>query len=373
MELSSEEYSHRTDEKKFGINTNTKARRLKFLSKIAFFCLDALDQKMLVKKLLQWAMENQDILSKHIDNKGKIDEKFGQISSSPYLNLAKKIDLIAKAGGSFIVTNHGRSLLLDPQNNEAKPSFVLTLYEKLWFLYTILSYDKNFFLPIFLFLKSGKMNKKLLREKFQEMYLAQLNLNFQHESDQAKKRNFRDLIARIQKWEKPEKYSEHFIDPRISWMIDLGLIYQNEDGNFQYSQEGFELEKRIKPFSSGNLINSWAIQIPETFFDFLAPCLIPKCEITTADSLATEALIEHLKVYFEDVLKKTKSFMRNRVVASTCFRYIGLQFFLTKNISCNYNFLIKTLSNQSFCRDLGWNFRWIKSEKDGYLIKHENQ
>lgn len=352
------------------LNTNTKARRLKYLTIIAKNVCKPIDIRSLSIKLLQWSKDNNAELTRYVDPKGAIIGLNGVVSAAPYIALAKEMKLITSVSKVIALTNTGKSLVLDQASNISENSFILSDYERLWYVYTILALDRDLILPILCTLQQGKLKKSQLRRNFKDAYIEYLKGLFNHAGRQSSKRVVAEALKRVSSWSKAEKYSEHLVDPRISWLIDLGLVVKEESASISLTRNGISIVELFKPLFKeySPIVTEYILR--RSFFRDIAPRIVPKLQkVTHAENCDKKIFCGKLAEIFEFVRTQTISPIPNRIVASTCFRYAGLYFYLYHNIICDFTFLVQFLQDQRICQEIGWKLRWIKSENDGYLSK----
>ena len=134
--------------------TNRKARRLGYLSMILklFEVSNYYPQNYFAHKIEQEAVLINKFLLEYKNNKGVIKKSKTGISAIPYINLSKKLLLVANINKSYILTKQSKvyHIMNSQLKNEEfisslisykKNIFELNIFEKAFFLHQILQND----------------------------------------------------------------------------------------------------------------------------------------------------------------------------------------------------------------------------------------
>ena len=116
-------------------------------------------------------------------------------------------------------------------NTEAlKNQYNLHEVEKIFFLYTIIKYDADIFLCVYKMLcLEPELNLTKYQKKFQSYYIEYLEKKLRDDSNKNNQAIF-EVYQRVNNWQKPKRYSESIVPPRLNWCIDLGLVNYFSEG-----------------------------------------------------------------------------------------------------------------------------------------------
>jgi hypothetical protein len=348
------------------LNTNTKTRRLRFFEVLARFASAGVGHQKLESLILEWASSHVEQLKGHSDSKGAILESTGLRSVTPYANFAKELGVVTTVGRGVTTSNAWRALLLlvPPQD-----SFHLRDEERLFFLFDLLAYDRDVIWPLLIQLRDGPYKKRHLRSLFPTAFKAHLASVRRHCGTVRARRQVDDAIDRTNRWERPEVYMEHVVDPRLSWFVDLQLC-QFEKDEVRLTPSGEQLASMFVEWSEHHIIPVTKEYLRWQYFKQVAPRLreqsIGKEGRPSQNQMATP-----LREYCDFVHQNTKSLAPNRIVASTLFRYAGVRFFLEHRIAADFRDLVKVFGDEDFSRDFPWQLRWQPAQDDGYLTRRE--
>jgi len=346
------------------LNTNTKARRLRYVAVLARLASEGTTSTRLTNDLLLWATKQSEALLAHEDSKGAILLSTGRRSALPYLDLARSLAILTPVGKGLALTNSGRVLVLLPSKTD---SFLLTIEERLYFLFEIMEHDRDFLLPLLMLLHDNPSQSKLaLRREFPTAYKAHLTRLKEKCGTARSRRQIDAALQRIEHWESAERYMEHIVDPRVSWLVDLGLC--SLAGNqIAMLPNGKSLAKEISELAKDNLFVITERFLKQWFFKTIAI----RTEISdrhVEKKISEAAAIEVLKRCCDFVRDHTTSLARNRVVASTLFRFASIVFFVEHSVTMDFMDLLHFCSNQERMTKLGWRLRWSTAQNDGYLM-----
>ena len=208
------------------LNTNTKARRLRYVAVLSRSAESGVDPRRLLADLLAWASLHTHALEEHKDSKGAVLKQTGIRSGVPYVELAKNLEILVNVGKGVTLANQARSLLLVAPPSD---SFALCTEERLYFLYDVLVRDRDIIVPLLQHLNDGDRPKRKVRKSFQTFYVDHLLSNMKYCGTVRSRKYVEDAIVRVKAWKKPEVYMEHVVDPRISWFVDLNLCTLSDD------------------------------------------------------------------------------------------------------------------------------------------------
>jgi hypothetical protein len=320
----------------------------------------------LTNSLLNWAIAHEKHLAAHIDTKGVIQAKFGRSSATPYLSLAREFGIIAPVGKGLAITNVGLSLCLLPSEENA---FSLTREERIFFFFEILLRDRDYMSPLFNLLEEKSIKKSTIREEFPAKYENHIKSLREHCGTRRSRGMIDEALDRISRWRSAATYMEHVVDPRISWLVDLGLCELKGD-IVSLTPAGNEI---VKSFWIGNnshsekeVILSKSI-LRDRFLKIFGRLFLHSPEPPRKENVPPSEMATLLDGYCELLRRNTQSLAPNRIVASTLFRYAGIMLLTQHRIAADFSDLYNFFSNELTASLCGWRLRWLPAQDDGYL------
>lgn len=346
------------------LNANTKSRRLRFIGVLAQLADGGTDSQRLANATLKWASEHVTALQAYSDPKGAILASTGLRSVRPYLELAKELEIVTTVGRGVALTNTGRALvLLAPQQH----SFSLSLEERLYFLHDLLVHDRDVVWPLLVHMRNRKLKKREVRKAFPDVYQQYLGKLRDYCGTVRSRRQLDDALERIKRWQNPDVYMEHVVDPRISWFVDLHLCQLDRD-EVSLTEKGVRLASTFVEPCEEEVVPVTKEFLRRRFFKIYAPCLMDEPSEDTVQT-SREQLSSMLNECCEFVAQHTKSLAPNRIVASTLLRYAGVRLYAQHRLVADFSDLISFLSDETKPHAVPWRFRWQPAQDDGYLTR----
>jgi hypothetical protein len=345
------------------VNTNTKVRRLRYLTVVGSLAATGTTSARINSQLLSWAAGHVDALSSYSDSKGAVLSATGQRSALPYLEAARNLGILAPVGRGLVLTNSGRALMLLPTNPDG---FDLTDAERLFFLFDLLNYDRDILCPLLLLLRAKPaLSKAELRKAFPDAYRSHLAGLRKHCGTARSRRYIDATLTRSNQWHRAEKYMEHIVDPRVSWFVDLTLCTL-KDGEVALLPKGKALADRLAELLEEDVFVITQDFLRRWFFRTIAR-YTEGLGRTIETKITASAAADVLRRCCEDVRRSTTSLAPNRVVASTLFRLSSIVFFTEHSVAVDFNDLRQFFSRPENATTLGWRLRWSAAQNDGYL------
>jgi len=351
------------------ITTQTKVRRLGYL----FVILEMFNNSkyyplsIFNKKIEQQALKYNDNLQKYIDNKGLISISKTGNSAKPYVDFLTSLKLLYYQNNTYQLSKYGKiyNILFSKLHTKQKNKFNLSVFQKAFSLWFLIQNDILYLFSLLeiIYIQKNDTNVSKIKDVFQEYILEALEFTMKHSKISTKfKNNISDKITRIQQWEKPKVYLEHIVEPRINWLLDLGLL--NEEiylSNrislskrglnflfyfgycFDQSEERFTISRELRCHSFFNIIN--------IIYDINAK------EIQKKDLILIEKYIDESFTLF-------KTIAPNRVTASQAILYTCYMMLFQEGIVVNFCTIQQYLYSKENTKYI---FDWYKTENDGSI------
>jgi len=353
------------------ITTQTKVRRFGYLSIILEMFNDSryYPSNIFNKKIEQRALQYNKLLQDYIDDKGLINISKTGNSAKPYIDLLISLKLLYYQNHTYQLSKYGKTYTilfskLD-LNSEEGNKFALNIFQKSFYLWFLLQNDMLYLFALLeiIYIQNNDTTAGEIKNGFQEYILESLEFTIKYSKLSTKSKNeINKIITRIKRWGKPEVYLEHIVDPRINWLLDLGLLNKekyllkrislSKSGLkllscfgyfFDQSEEKFTISRELRCHNFFNIIN--------IIYDINAK------EIQKSNLILVEK-------YIDESFSLFKTIAPNRVTASQAVLYTCYMMLFKENIIVNFCTIKQYLSsknNQKFI------FDWYKTENDGSI------
>lgn len=357
------------------VQSNTKTRRLGYLKLIVelFESSNYFPITYLGKRIETDSMLYNDALyeygSRMGDDKGLIKKTDSGSSAKPYIELLEELNLLTQVNNSYILTKQSKiyfqlNKLIKQKNDRVDSNlFQLNQLDKLFFFRQILVSDPLYLWVILdiIFIVQQPIGTMSIKKLFVDYIKNELDLNQQYSNNNATKRKIMELKTRISSWKKPLTYLEHIIEPRINWLVDLGILElktESKEKQYFFSKSGLNLinvfseifEKSLnKQLILRSIIENHYFYIFNYIFD------LNKNNGDLDASKIDNYLLEAFRIFKTDA--------PNRIAASQGIDYVCFKSFFEDNIIMEFEEAKKYLQkpNNRFSMD------WFKTENDGAL------
>ncbi|MGI9650193.1 hypothetical protein [Chryseobacterium sp. RLHN22] len=357
------------------VQSNTKTRRLGYLKLIIelFETSNYFPVTYLGKRIETESALYNDALREYGnrmgDDKGLIKKTDTGSSAKPYIELLEELNLLTQINNSFILTKQSKiyfhlNKFLKQKNDIVDSNlFQTNLLDKLFFLRQILVSDPLYIWAILdiVFIAQQPIGTMSIKKLFVDYIKNELDLNQQYSSNNSTKRKIMDLRTRISSWKKPLTYLEHIVEPRINWLVDLGILElktESKEKQYYFSKSGLNLNNILSEIYEKNLNKQLILQSVinnRYFYIFNYIFNLNKNSSDLDDHKIDSYLLEAFQIFKTDA--------PNRVAASQAIDYVCFKSFFEDNIIIEFEDIKKYLQkpNNRFSMD------WFKTENDGAL------
>ena len=351
------------------LSTNTKVRRLGYFKLLsAFLEKQKFTVNSINKKFELFCLPFSQDLFVNDNSKGVIKETKTGISAKPYIDTAVNLDFLIKINNIY---STGKLLkvyqVLNRQFSSDSNVFKLSDFDKLFFLENILINDFFYFRNL---LEIIYINDQISYSEIINIYTDKLlnqlkELNTANDFDRNRKvaNNINVILKRISNWEKPEKYLEHIIMPRLNWMLDLDLIELDNKNNVAITDIG---NKLFENFSIWDDINKEKVISPKSFIDLFMVHIFDHCYnnnqiINPSDSNYTK---QKIFAGIDSSFEFFKTLAPNRVTASQAINYTKYKLFFNEKIKVGFQFIKNKLEEKDQDKFI---FKYQEQYADGYI------
>ena len=361
-------------------STNTKVRRIGYWKLI----IEILNQhkfipiNFLPKLVEAKAATLKGFEASYVDKRGMINLTKSGISSMPYIDTLRAFSILTVVNNSYLLSKHAKvytainrqisisiiypylkqrqlSFWEEPDNSP----FLLNDFDKMFFLHQILKNDSLYFCSLLdiLFYINQEASTKSIKLLFKNFLLEELK--------RSKKADIffkNQLDKRIKSWKKEMVYLEHIVEPRINWMVDLGLAsvtYSSGQKKYTLNSSGKFLHRiLIKSY----LYNNDKHSIMESFLEnnyFKTFSIINNLnyrEKSLPEKIIKELLLESFEQF--------KTIAPRRIPASNAIYYICYILFFKYNMVVEFREVKDYLQNS---KSTTFGVDWYASENDGSL------
>lgn len=264
------------------ISIKTQVRRLRYFQ-VLMRILESkgYPKEVLARKAISWSEEYHFHFQKHSSPSGEIvPSKKGLVSQSfeNYYVAAKNLGLLIEQHGFVIPTRIGEVLgkfnEIDSGLASLSNIYELTMMEKFYFPYLLLTKDFDILATLLEMLAKGYSELPKFYEDYKTEYLKRLESKKEFIPIQEKSQVF-DAYQRVHGWKNPKRYSEDIIPSRLNWLIDLGLVdsnrFQSEEKYF-LSEIGVRFWKDLPLYSSDTYKDITVQWLKSAYFGFVSSC-----------------------------------------------------------------------------------------------------
>lgn len=207
--------------------THTKTRRLAYITAmVTMLGRSSLPERLLLAKMLRWSQEHQENLANYWVQTGAITSTRRNSAGARYLDLARRLGIVASISGECRLTRIGLTLFALTGKSDTANPFFLTSVERLFYSYLLLREDADVLLTLLhgLHERPGS-SLASLQKSYQQDFTGRLALKGRVVEDEQLKQQLLERRLEIETgWKNPEKYAEHIVPPRLNWLLDLGVL-----------------------------------------------------------------------------------------------------------------------------------------------------
>lgn len=383
------------------INPHTKVRRLGYLKLISeLFRYRDYQPANILAPLLEKEAGKPEYIQQlrqyrekfRRDNKGVIENTGKGSSAQPYLDLAEDLGFLVVSNYSYILTKYSKvyqaisnhiklehkrfkNLTPDPYFRQLNifyggehyintNIFILNNFDKLFFLRQLLLKDFLYFKSILLAIHYQRYNAEegrikvrygLVKYSLNEILMEQLEHFLKEEPNPYKKHATYEYFRKIKNRNLSIRSYESIVEPRISWLLDLGLIdsEMHMRNTLKLSEAGTRFLDSISNvfdvmhFVENDFIGSFA-------YSFQLNIKRKKASKTLLNTFLKESFVQF------------KTLAPNRITASQAINYTCFMTLFIQGIILEYNdvksYILETEGSI-------WLVDWYRTENDGSLKK----
>jgi hypothetical protein len=351
------------------LSTNTKVRRLGYFKLLSLFLENKkIPATSINKKFELFCLNFTEDLIINENSKGLIIQTKTGISSKPYVDTAVNLDFLNKINNIY---STGKSIkvyqVLNHQLSSDSNIFKLNNLDKIFFLENILKYDFFYFRNL---LEIIYINEKISYSEIINIYPNKLvnqlkEFNTLNDFDRNRKVaiEINTVLKRIVSWEKPEKYLEHVIMPRLNWMLDLELIKLDNKNNVEITEIGNKLFENLCIWDD---INKEKVISPNSFIDLFMIHIFDNCY--NNDNTINVEDLNYIKQKTYSKIDSSFEFFKtlapNRVTASQAINYTKYKLYFDENIKVGFQYIKNKLEEKD--QDM-FIFKYQDQYEDGYI------
>jgi len=303
--------------------TNTQTRNLYLaLNILKILGQSSLPLSFLKEKALKWDEKEKINSTWYREHNGELTN----LSFNYYIDLLKEIGFLSQIGEVVRSSRNGQLYLFLNENQEVSKR--LKDWEKVFIFYFLLQKDSDFIiclLDLIVDHKEGIIEKDI-RQKFNNHLVRRLEVKRDLVPTKAKNeinQKMREL-ARLDSGKK--HVNKHSIPVRLEWLIDIGILKQNNNRH-TLSSKGKDFYASLISFEKNgdtysDITNDW---FNNHFF-------ISMSLITNINLATTEEYLPDLKKYLFSFFNKFSSDGAYRLNVETTLLYLTLSLIQNKNV-----------------------------------------
>jgi len=350
------------------INLQTKVRRLAYLKMILnmFTTSTYHPANIFNRKIEMEAGMYKNQLLNYSNSKGLIELTKTGNSAKPYVEALLSLQLLYTQNNIYQVSKYGKiyNVIDNKLKQEKNNFFILETYQKSFFLFFILKNDELYFWVLLniIYIEKNNTTYKNIKNVFQDYLIKELQQMITSSTLPTKSvRDITEKLNRIKEWKNPKKYLEHIIEPRINWLLDLGML--NKDS----------FQKNIISLSKKGLI---LFDVLNSYYDvFLKKYLISEhllcfdffdmtSELYKLNAQPFNNDFTSINQYINESFSLFKTIAPNRVTASQAILYVCYMMLFKEKKIVNFCTIKNYLSSKE---NTNFIFDWYKTENDGSI------
>lgn len=348
------------------ISTNTKVRRLGYFKLVSSFIENKKIPAVTIARNFEiFCINFSQELTVNENSKGLIKETKTGISAKRYIDTAVNFDFLNKINNVY---SSGKQLkvyqVLCSEFAKNSNVFLLSDFDKIFFLENILKYDFFYFRNLLEIIYINERTSYIdIISIYKDKLINQLKEFNSFNRNRKVSNEISAVLKRILNWEKPEKYLEHVIMPRLNWMLDLNLIKLDRKNNVEITKIGDTLFENISIWDD---INTEKIISPDSFLDRFMVHIYDDCYYSSKNNNPVESdiILDKMYGYIKQSFGLFKTLAPNRVTVSQAANYTKYMLYLNDNIKVGYQFILDRLSEKK--QDI-FIFKYQEQYKDGYI------
>ncbi|MBP1838624.1 hypothetical protein [Formosa algae] len=348
------------------MSTNTKVRRLGYFKLVSSFIENKKVTAVTINRKFEvFSVNFTQELTVNENSKGLIKVTKTGISAKPYIDTAVNFDFINKINNFY---SSGKQLKVYQVLHSELPKnsnvFSLSDFDKIFFLENILKYDYFYFSNLLEVIYINERTSYIdIISVYKDKLINQLKEFNSFNRNRKVSNEINTVLKRILNWEKPEKYLEHVIMPRLNWMLDLNLIKLDRKNNVEITKIGDKLFENI---SIWNDINTKKVISPDSFLDRFMVHIFDDCynNSETNSPIDAEFILDKMYGYIKQSFGLFKTLAPNRVTFSQAANYTKYMLYLNDDIKVGYQFILNKLSEKD--QDI-FIFKYQEQYRDGYI------
>jgi hypothetical protein len=354
--------------------TNTKSRRLGYFKAIielfekgSYYPVSLFP--VIAEKELTNLKEQLDVyqITYGGNNKGLIKVGYRGNSAAPYIEVLKNLNIITDINRSYVLTKQAKPYFQLNSEFKSKESsfwsntFDLNQNDCLYFLQTLLSNDIIYTgLIVYLARSLGdEFSSKEMYNHFQgylQTYLKHILIILWEDR---RKEDIQAILERISLWQKPERYAEHIIEPRVNWLLDLKLIKNSEDkkGYYRFTEAG-ERFINILAGLEESYSREWLDNLELISISYYS-CYAYIYDISFEKKWSLQVVSEYLR----KSMNIFKTDAPQRIAASQAINYVCSECLLNHGLL--YDFY--EIKEYLLSKESDYSLDWFNTENDGSL------
>jgi len=350
------------------INLQTKVRRLAYLKMILnmFMKSKYYPANIFNRKIEMEAEVYKNQLLNYSNSKGLIEQTKTGNSAKPYVEALLSLQLLYTQNNIYQVSKYGKiyNVIDNKLKLEKNNFFNLESYQKSFFLFFIFQNDELYFWVLLniIYIEKNNTTYKNIKDVFQDYLIKELQQKMTSSTlPKNSIRNISEKLNRIKEWKNPKKYLEHIIEPRINWLLDLGMLNKDSFQNniISLSRKGLILFDVLNSYYDV-FLEKYLISEHLLCFDFFD--MVNELYEINAKPMNNDFNL--INRYIDESFNLFKTIAPNRVTASQAILYSCYMMLFKEGIVVNFCTIQQYLNSKNNTKYI---FDWYKTENDGSI------
>lgn len=354
--------------------TNTKTRRLAYITAmISMLGRRDLSEQLLLSRLVRWSQEHKRHLDSYWVQTGEVTSTRRNAAGARYLELATKVGLVAPITGVYYVTRIGLVLytLIGYYGINVNP-FYLTSVERLFYTYWILTTDADLLLTVLdRIAQQTDVNLSQLQDTFQSDFLSRLEKKISVCQDEALRRRLLERRIKVSdEWQKPERYAEHLVPPRLNWLLDLGFLEADKFQRHHYAltTSGTRFLSALPYTGDGEFHDVTDRWLDSEYWNIAAKTLLDLESVVGWDQVGEEQRDSILKPLLRETFEAFRHTPVPKVSWTQAVLYLSVRLLVDHRVGANPSHLGKWLSVPRVMEGRRYEVRLSPRENESYLL-----
>jgi hypothetical protein len=321
--------------------------------------------------LNKWSIEQEKKSPFYRDHNGILTNDGKSTTAFPYyIELMINLGFLSKINEVVRASKYGTLFLTLDKFSNSTSFFSDT--EKLFYLFFLLQKDADNIILILTMIdeNNGSADNTFLRSQYEDYLKQRLKIKANH-SKSFSQIAITDKLRQVEHvWQNAKEYSKHIIPPRIEWMVDIGLLKEDNSKrlkSFEFSGIGRAFFNSLEFIDDTNLKDINDIWLMDKFIHQFHDLIGEENEINNFDLLDFNSVNNFLGEILPLAYKELDTDGVRRLSAYPFYVYIMIFGLLKYNLAISFSSLKAKLSQSFSTEEYTFAFREASRVNESYL------